>query len=55
MILTASTLLSRRNYLNVLNFVFNCSFYFVFLVVWKFQYNDAVSLAFPGRIDDPIF
>ena len=37
------------------NFVFNCRFYFVFLVVFNFLYNDPVWLAFPGRVDEPMF
>ena len=54
MTLSASTLLSKNSF-EIFIFVFNCRFYFVFLVVWNFLYNDPVSLTFHGKIDDPIF
>ena len=38
-----------KNLIDFLNFIFNCRFYFVFLVVWNFLYNDPVSLAIQGR------
>ena len=51
---TASTLLSSKNYLNFLIFVFNCHFYFVISVVRNF----CIVIGFTdyyGRIDEPIF
>ena len=37
------------------NFVSNFRFYFVFLVVFIFLYNEPVWLAFPGGVDKLVF
>ena len=46
---------SSKNLIEFFNFVFNCRFYFVFLVVFNFLYNEPVWLAFPWRADEPMY
>ena len=41
-----------NNLIEIFNFVFNCRFYFVFLVVFNFLYKDPVWLAW---IAEPMF